>query len=218
MHTFRAMNSLFFTDGLPAPAQTRSEQWIAGVERKLSRFDPESELSSLNRSGGQVFIASPLLYRAIAEADSYYRLTNGLFNPYLGKMIQQLGYSTSFEHVEQAALSIDPPPSVVTYSTWSDDRKPADLLPGIKGIILDTDVSVDLGGFAKGWSAHRLLKLLQKEGISKGAVGAGGDISLWGTPKEGWQIGVGDPWDDRKDALTLTLYGSAVQESQPAAP
>jgi thiamine biosynthesis lipoprotein len=204
MHTFRAMNTIFFTKGLPIHSQTKSQNWFAFVERNLSRFQPGSELSMLNRSKGRLFMASALLYQVTSEADRYYRQTEGLFSPYLGAILAKLGYSLSFEAL------IKPVPVAEPFTSEESGLHgcPARLEPGMQSITLHQGVSVDLGGIVKGWSAHQLSLMLQKEGIRAGAIGAGGDISLWGTPKEGWTIGLADPLQEDQDLLTLRLQGT----------
>ncbi|GLX70359.1 FAD:protein FMN transferase [Paenibacillus glycanilyticus] len=200
LHKFFAMNTPFFTNGLPPGAQEMAESWFAAVEGKLSRFNPGSELSLLNCSAGQPFIASSLLYEAIAEANRYYDSTEGLFNPYLGHVIRQLGYSKSFEKLAQPAED-GPVAPALPY----DCAVPVTLHADASSIALHPKVSLDLGGFGKGWSAHQLSLMLQQAGIRSGAIGAGGDISLWGVPDAGWTVSIGDPWDESRDVMTLRV-------------
>ncbi|MFC4304436.1 FAD:protein FMN transferase [Cohnella boryungensis] len=201
MHAFRAMNSNIVTLGLPARCRTKSESWFAFVERNLSRFLPQSELSSLNAANGNPFVASALLYQVVEEADRYYRTTEGLFNPYLGARLERLGYSESFECLGEAKRS-EPLLGAGLEGT------PCLLDPAMKSIRLRPGASVDLGGIAKGWSAHQLSLMLQREDLPAGAISAGGDIAFWGTPDEGWEVGIGNPNGEGPDLLTLRLQGT----------
>ncbi|MGZ7446117.1 FAD:protein FMN transferase [Paenibacillus sp. TH7-28] len=203
MHKFRAMNAFFFTAGLPELFRRSAMNWFIYVENKLSRFRPDSELSALNRSNGQPFTASSLLYNVVSEANLHYQQTEGLFSPYLGAALCELGYSRSFE-------TLTVPSKTVTASCNAEGigPRPAGLNQELQRITLEPGISVDLGGFAKGWSAHRFALKLQQQAISPGAIGAGGDISLWGTPREGWHIGIADPWQEERDMLKLHLHGT----------
>ncbi|MBB3125686.1 hypothetical protein FHS19_000340 [Paenibacillus rhizosphaerae] len=96
MHTFRAMNTDFVTQGLPEAEYREAESWFAFVEKHLTRFDPGSELSQLNRSAGRPFLATPVLYEAVSVALNYYKRADGLFNPFLGRLLSDLGYGRSF--------------------------------------------------------------------------------------------------------------------------
>lgn len=203
LHQFHAMNTTFFTKGLPAGAQEMAVGWFAMAEGKLSRFNPQSELSQLNRSAGQPFLASSMLYEITAEANRYYEATEGLFNPYLGHVLRQLGYSESFECLAEAA-----PLSVPKSKPFKCDT-PVILDSDASAITLNLKLALDLGGFAKGWSAHQLSLMLQQAGIRSGAIGAGG-----GVQGEGWSVSIGDPWQASRDLMTLKLrYPAGIATS-----
>ncbi|MCM3702786.1 FAD:protein FMN transferase [Paenibacillus macerans] len=203
MHKFRAMNAFFFTAGLPELFRRSAMNWFIYVENKLSRFRPDSELSALNRSNGRPFTASSLLYNVVSEANLHYQQTEGLFSPYLGAALCELGYSRSFE-----TLTVPSKTATASHNADGIGPRPAGLNEELQRITLEPGVSVDLGGFAKGWSAHRFALKLQQQAISPGAIGAGGDISLWGTPREGWHIGIADPWQEEQNMLKLHLHGT----------
>ncbi|MBB6735030.1 FAD:protein FMN transferase [Cohnella zeiphila] len=205
MHTFQAMNTQMATLGLPPESRRKAESWFAFVERNLSRFRPDSELNRLNRSAGRPFMASALLFEALTAADACREETGGLFTPYLGGVLSSLGYDRSFEKLTAGRPSPDGEPDV------SDSpRRPAAELRAtfderMMSIRLPEGCRVDLGGFAKGWSAEQLAGMLRREGIRTGAVDAGGDIALWGAPERGWEIGVADPRDPDRDLLELRI-------------
>jgi Membrane-associated lipoprotein involved in thiamine biosynthesis len=210
LHRFHAMNSQFFTKGLSEGAQQMAENWTAIVEEKLSRFSLRSELSALNRSAGQPFLASTMLYEVIAEANRYYEATDGLFNPYLGHVIQQLGYSSTFEALAGTARPMEPLSRMRPFHC----EHPVILDSDNRAITLHPELSIDLGGFAKGWSAHQLSLMIQHAGILSGAIGAGGDITLWGVPDEGWLVSIGDPWKEDRNLLTLKMrYPAGIATS-----
>ncbi|WP_127498813.1 FAD:protein FMN transferase [Paenibacillus glycanilyticus] len=210
LHRFRAMNSQFFTKGLHEGAQAMAESWITVVEEKLSRFNPRSELSHMNRSAGQPFSASTLLYEVMAEANRYYEATDGLFNPYMGHVIRELGYSGTFESLAEKSAHVKP----VFAANPFDCEQPLILDPGTRALTLNLKLAVDLGGFAKGWSAHQLSLMIQHAGVRSGAIGAGGDIALWGVPDEGWSVGIGDPWETSRDLMTLRVrYPAGIATS-----
>jgi thiamine biosynthesis lipoprotein len=205
MHTFQAMNSVFETSGLPTQSSRKAESWFAFVERTLSRFLPESELSRLNRSKGNPFLASALLYQVLVEANRYFIQTAGLFNPYLGKLIESLGYSRSFEMLVGEQTSMDEESSHAKEVTDT----PVQFNPGMKSVTLHKQVSVDLGGIAKGWSAHQLAQILKLDGLTEGAINAGGDITLWGTKERAMDIGIANPYQPEEDLLMVNIRGEA---------
>ncbi|SFA72065.1 thiamine biosynthesis lipoprotein [Cohnella sp. OV330] len=232
------MNTTIAMQGLPARWRAQARNWFAFAEAQLSRFLPDSELSRLNRAAGKTFLATPLLYQVLAEADRYHRETGGLFNPYLGRLMERLGYNESFERLspaeaEESTASIaagteadaiggrmpdskdlgSRMPHAKEFAGRMPDSKAgfsaAALDPGSRAIRLRPDVAVDLGGIAKGWTARHLAKLARQDGVRIGAVGAGGDLILWGCPPDGWRISVADPWRPERDATGLTLRRGA---------
>jgi len=269
MHTFHAMNTGFSTAGLPRSSQVKAESWFSFVEKNLSRFSPASELSALNRSAGRPFMASALLYQALSAANRFYEETDGLFNPYMGRLLSDLGYGTSFETISgtdpkegdagaktggasgrRAGSTLGPdgtalrpigpdgtalrptgsagtafrhagsavpdgrddpsgPESPIRPGFLLSPGSPAALNDRMMSVTLSPGASVDLGGFAKGWSADQLSAMLRKEGVHTGAIDAGGDIVLWGCPPGGWEIGVASPFAPDRDLLSLRTDGAA---------
>src|SRR2546430_1875169 len=116
-HRFRAMDTeirLVIVGGHPGSRRSleRAARAFAVYERSLSRFDPESELSVLNRSGSQWQVVSPLLFRALATAHRLSESTGGLFNPAILPALEGAGYDRSFESLasgERGPLEHDRP-------------------------------------------------------------------------------------------------------------
>jgi thiamine biosynthesis lipoprotein len=106
----------------------------------------------------------------LVEANRYFIQTAGIFNPYLGKVIEDLGYSRSFETLIGEQPSIYEENSTTKAGTDS----PIQFNHGMKSITLLKQVSVDLGGIAKGWSAHQLAQILKRDGLTEGAINAVG--------------------------------------------
>jgi thiamine biosynthesis lipoprotein len=196
MHKFKAMNTNFQTWHLRKEDEAKVEQWIHFVEAKLSRFQPDSELSQMNRAQGRPFIMSPLLFEAMSEAIKYYKQTDGLFNPFMGRIIEGLGYGKSFEMLQ-------PEPVFDLSDHWAALDHPFRLDKIMKSITLDKDVHVDLGGIAKAWSANYMAKQLRKGGVKAGAINAGGDIISWGEHDSYWSVSIAHPTVPDKDVVTI---------------
>ena len=73
---------------------------------------------------------------------------------------------------------------------------------------------IDLGGIAKGYSVDRGIEILQKQGITRAMVNAGGDTRIigdrFGKP---WVVGVRDPDHEGKIFLRLPLTDTAFSTS-----
>lgn len=59
----------------------------------------------------------------------------------------------------------------------------------------DPNLSLDLGGIAKGYTTQIVTDLLKKEGLDNGYINAGGNVELIGEKENGkdWVIGIQDP-------------------------
>lgn len=62
-------------------------------------------------------------------------------------------------------------------------------------LILPPGTELDWGGIAKGWGVDLAARALVKNGITRGFVNAGGDLSCWGeNPDNGlWRVGIKHP-------------------------
>lgn len=66
---------------------------------------------------------------------------------------------------------------------------------------LDSELSIDLGAIAKGYTAQLAKEALNKAGLKNGYINAGGNVVLLGEKEDGsnWKIGIQSP--DSSDAL-----------------
>ncbi|MFD1887953.1 FAD:protein FMN transferase [Paenibacillus wenxiniae] len=231
MHRFQAMNSSFHTAGLRAGHEVEAESWFAFVERHLSRFKRDSELSHLNAQAGYPFYASALMYQAAREALHFYEQTDGLFNPFMGQRLCQLGYDRIMdwerssghqstlqmiadpqqqEQKQQKTQNVQKAPSAISLiSTGTFGKRLYTLDPILQTIHLHPDVQLDLGGIAKGWSAAQLAMMLQEQGESSGMIDAGGDLVIWGSQQREYHVEIADPWESHRTAATIELNQDA---------
>jgi FAD:protein FMN transferase len=166
------------------------ESVFAEIERRLSRFDADSDLSRLN-ADPRASVATPALLRAAVDAAlRAARLTDGLVDPTLVGALVRAGYERSRARVRPASLSqglgaapprypARPHPAAMWRAVKVDEwagtiRRP----PGLE---------LDLGGSAKGWAADMLAAQLGRYG--RCAVDCGGDIRV--------VAGHGGPWEVR---------------------
>lgn len=191
---------------------TQAQAYILAAEKRFTRFSEDSELSTLNRSTGQWFSASPELFDLLVEAVRLHRLTGGLFDPAVLAALELAGYDRSIEQVRANSKSapVDQNRNLTSSFTFADiclevDGKRVWLPPGMR---------IDLGGIAKGWIAEQAAFRLA-EWSTTCAVDAGGDLFLVGLPagENAWQIGLEDPNSVDADLAVLTVHPGAVATS-----
>ncbi|MBU0650853.1 FAD:protein FMN transferase [bacterium] len=185
---------------------------IKKVEKIANNFDPESEVSLLNKNG-KLKVSYDMI-NLIKESVKYYNLSNGAFDITVGPVD-----SIWKEKIREAQ---DGKKDMVLPSA-SEIRKKL-LLVGSDKILIDEEksfvkflkpgMSVDFGGIAQGYAVDKAVKKLREMGITSAMINLSGDIYCLG--KNGnnkWRIGARDPRDSKKISYTLDLENQAVVTS-----
>ena len=195
---------------IAARAMTAALDEMSRVDRLLSNYLPDSELSHMNASAAKApFRASPELYEFVKRARAYFDQTGGTFDPTMGAIVRAWGFFTSQPSRPNAA-----------------DLAAAKARAGFDKVRLDDatrsvsfavdGIEIDPGGIGKGYAADRAAAVLRDMGVTSALVSAGGS-SLYaiGRPpaRAGWKVAVQDP-SRRGDALAfVTLRDNALSTS-----
>jgi len=175
------------------------------LERRWSRFLPDSEVSRLNAAGGAPRVVSPETSALVSRAVEGWEITHGRFDPTVLGDVVRAGYDRSFERV-----------AAVTAPGTSDRRQ------GCAGIRVDEQVDVvrlppgvgfDPGGIGKGYAADRVVGRLMTGGARGACVNVGGDLRVAGVAPDGgsWIVDVVDPFTERPvDAVAVAAGGVAT--------
>jgi thiamine biosynthesis lipoprotein len=186
-------------------ALSRVELLFRLVERILSRFQPDSELSALNNSAGKPFQVSSMLLDAVIASLKAAQLTGGIFDPTVLPDLLAAGYSCSFENLDPKRINLN----FRTPKLRCDWRKIL-VDPVNRTILLPVGYRLDLGGIGKGWAVDQAYPILKA--FPDFALDAGGDIRVQGRQNGGddWCVGVDDPLHPGQDLTVLHLSGGAV--------
>jgi thiamine biosynthesis lipoprotein len=171
-------------------AAREARQVLLKAHRTLSRFDPDSELSRLNRDPRPEVPASPLLRRVVAAALSAGMQSGGLVDATLVGEIEAAGYAESREFDTPADDGPAAPPHPAgpnPRAAWCrlgvDERSHTVTRP--------PGVRIDPGGIAKGLMADLVGESLA--GFERYAVDCCGDLRVGGTAGRPRAILVDDP-------------------------
>ena len=197
-HRFRAMgtDAEVIVVGEPALVE-RAVARIDELERRWSRFLPDSEVSEINRRAGERVPVSPDTVLLVRRAVEAWRLSGGSVDPTVLGDVLRAGYDRPFDQLRTPA----PKPLSV-------------LVTGVAGIEIDddsvrlpADVGFDPGGTGKGLAADLVLTELLAAGAEGACVNLGGDLRVAGSSPEGaaWTIAVEHPHRDEP----LTRLGVA---------
>ncbi len=180
------------------------------LERRWTRFEPDSTVSRLNRAAGEPMRVDPDTLALVARTCDGWRLTNGLFDPSVLPAMVAAGYSRP---LDSAGLS----------GTGHAGGEPA---PGCATIIVDTDaatvtlpagLAIDPGGIGKGLAADLVAVEIVEQGADGAIVNVGGDLRAagLGSPETGWTVQIEDPFDESIHVATLSIASGGVATTTP---
>ncbi|MBI5757508.1 MAG: FAD:protein FMN transferase [Planctomycetales bacterium] len=177
---------------------------IKQLDRTMSDYDPDSELSRLCQTAGQrraIRMSDDLLAVLIASQDLACR-SDGAFDVTVGPVVRlwrKARKTRKMPLTEELAAAR----KLVGYRNLVINReaKTAELcLPGMQ---------LDLGGIAVGFACDEAMKVLRRHGITSALIDGSGDILVSDAPpgERGWRVGVaprGSPTGPPTRFLTLT--------------
>ncbi len=208
--SFRAMGTtielaLWGVDEIFADEASRELAWrVERWEQIFSRFREDSQLSRLNRAGGDWMQVSPEFLDVVALAQVWFVSSAGRFDPTVLGSLERAGYDRTFD-----AIVPDMPIALPDLRLESDSGR--DVLAialdeRSSAIRLPADMRIDLGGIAKGAFVDSVDDMFTS--VRGAIVDAGGDIRVWGRPGSEaiWRIGVQHPGMLNADIAELQLW------------
>lgn len=178
------------------------------IDRTLSPYKPDSELSKVNREAPRAPVTiSPELATIVDKALYFSRLSEGAFD---------ISFASVGRHYDYRE------------GQRPDNAERKALLPAIDYRLIDLDRSrstlkfnhpqlqIDLGGIAKGYAVDRAVALLRELGIAHATVSAGGDSRVLGDKRgEPWVVGIKNPRGQAVDRALRARRGDDVAIKVP---
>ncbi len=182
--TTRVIMGTFVTLTLPEQNSDLREpafQVLEGVDRRFSTYKPDSEISRLNQ--GATLTPSFPMRELLGYAKAVYALTDGLFDPSVGRFTKKAyAFGTDHERIPEASEL-----KTLTQAsgfTTLDEEAPILALP--------SGMQLDFGGIAKGYAVQKTSALLIRSGVTSGQIAASGDILCLNV----CDVAITDPWDE----------------------
>ena len=181
----------------PLPAAERIKEYVLHLDRTLSVFRPESEISVLNKNAGiRPVSVGPDTLALLKESIRYSVRTGGAFDCTVGPLTA-LWRRCAKENRLPSKKEILQAKKRTGYPN---------LLPeefSHTAMLCQTGASVDLGGIAKGYASDRIVEMLKEEGIENALLDLGGTITALGKEQT---IGIQHPFAPTGTPMgTLTL-------------
>lgn len=180
---------------------------IYHVDELMSSYKKDSQLSILN-SQGHLDDADPDFINVLERSKYYSGISDGAFDVTIKPILDLWSskYSPGGTYMPPTTDEINETLQFVDHSALN-----------IRGsnISLRPNMSVILGGIAKGYSVDRAIESLKLDGITSGFVNAGGDGYFIGMNEKNvsWNIGLQNP-DQSAEAVTrMAISDMAVATS-----
>ena len=179
---------------------------VRELERRWSRFDPDSEISRLNDSAGRPTVVSDDTCHLIGSAISVWQRSGGFVDCTKLHAVIDAGYDRSFDQLPADRPSGTPvPPRLRRLS-------PNDIHADGNTVTMPDTIGFDPGGIGKGLAADLIVDAAMRSGARGICVDLGGDVRVAGSAPNGggWTIAIDHPGG--RLAL-LGLYDGAVATS-----
>jgi len=183
----------------PATAAKAAFDEIRSIDRLLSTYKEESEISEVNRraAASPVSVGDSFWDVAVASRH-YYQLTCGGFDPTVYPLMQLWGFTKKQGRLPTKA-ELDAVLPLVDFGKVTFDESARSIRFEREGMALD------FGGIAKGYAVDRAIAVLKERGVNSAIIDAGGNFFALGTPsgRSRWRAGIRHPL--KRDNLIAVL-------------
>ena len=178
----------------------------ARIDRLMSTYKDESEISKINREAAAVPVAAgDELFRLIQRSLDISVLTRGAFDITYDSVGQHYDFR---EQRRPDEATVEAERKLIDYRLVKLDRVARTVSFERAG------VRINLGGIAKGYVVERGVEILRQAGVRHAIVTAGGDSRLLGDRRgRPWMVGIRDPRKEGEVAISIPLVDEAISTS-----
>jgi thiamine biosynthesis lipoprotein len=179
---------------------------LALLERRWSRFLPDSDVSRINSAHGTPVAVDDVTLVLLSAMVDAWRATAGAYDPTVLHALVEHGYARSIVDPERCTVLDDRAAGTLADLEIEHDA----------GMVrLPSGLALDPGGIGKGLAADLAVSRLLRQGARGALVGIGGDMAMAGVgPHEGgWSVAVEQPDDTRDVLCTFMVSGGGVATS-----
>jgi len=180
------------------------EQVLDQVNETFSTWDPNSELSLLNRQPTDQWIdVSSELFFVLSQSQKVYQQTQGYFDPGIGRLIDVWGFGVAKVEQKPSRVQVSEllPLSSIQYLLLSDGR-----------VKKTRDIHINLSAIAKGFGVDRVANLLREHQVENFLVEIGGEVIASGKQRDQhWMLGIERP--NGAEPIAMALNNQAIATS-----
>ena len=191
---------------------------VERLDRVLSHFKPESDLSDLNRRAHNGYVdVAPDLYEVIRQSIEVSRGSDGAFDVTVAPLVK-LWSSARDDGREPTPDQVDAARRCVGYER-------IELAPPHRIRYRSDCLAIELGGIGKGYAVDRAIAVLRAAGVTNAVVNGGGS-SITGIGHDasgnGWPVllraGLGEELLLRDASISTSRQDGAIIDPRTAAP
>ena len=181
-----------------AEARAAIESTLGRLVARMSTFDPDSELTRLNRApAGRALAISQDLAQVLVAARAVSAASRGAFDATIAPVVDAWGFGPGGERRRPSVEALARARSGVGWQALEVDARAA------TAARLHDAVAVDLSGIAQGFGADRVATALERLGFTDYLVDVCGEIRARGVNahRQAWRLGI-----ERPDALPRSAH------------
>ena len=175
------------------------------IERRFSRYRPDSTVSAINASAGRPVRIDPETSRLLDYAAHCHALSDGLFDVTSGVLRRAWTFDGTDRIPDAAAIA-----ALLPQVGFGRVQRSGDT------VVVPAGMEIDLGGIAKEYAVDRALAAIRESGLPV-LVNFGGDLCANAAPsQQPWQVGVEGALPGSDPAMVLELSSGALATSGDA--
>ena len=183
---------------------------IDRLDRQMSKYRPDSELSYINRNAARHrVVVEPRLFQLMQDSVRYSSETEAAFDITIGALMRSWGFFRRRGRVPAEAERAE----ILKLTGYQHVK----LDPVARTVRFDANgVELDLGGIGKGCAIHQALEILRSNAVTSALVSSGmSSIYALGAPPQerAWTITLRDPFDAEKGADVILLKNCSLSTS-----
>lgn len=189
----------------------RIEAELESVNRKMSTYLPDSELSRFNAARTtEPFPVSEATARVFVLAQAVSAASNGAFDITVGPLVNLWGFGPDRRDAAPTEEEIEALRALTGYAKVTVDEAAGTLRKS------DPELYCDLSAIAKGFGVDRVAAALDGLGLERYMIEVGGEVRTRGLNPEGeaWRIGIEKPLGgERTVQRVVRLSGESMATS-----
>ena len=187
-------------------ALLEAEKEINRLEKLFSPTIEQSEIFVINQyAAKQTVTVSKDTFDLIEKAKEYCNITEGAFDITIAPVVKAWGFTEEVKRVPSDE-EIQQKLQLVDNNKLHIDKQNSTVY------LENENMSIDLGGIAKGYASNKVNEILKKNGVSSAVISLGGNVSVTVKRPDGtkWRIAVQDPMNSEGYVGILNVEDTSV--------